>query len=170
MGLAPTLGNSPGQGDLLQSPSPARSLLNATFPHALASGGFGAGLLPVHSPLLRESLKKPFHHRGTPTIKGPLYLILPQKYCHKIKYETSHSRQTVLDSPRPALHIAAGRGNNKGRKGRQASRVGHAHGIQLTPTRSPMLRSQYAPYSHRNNFRDGAARHGGRTTRREAET
>ncbi|KAG8170804.1 hypothetical protein JTE90_019709, partial [Oedothorax gibbosus] len=114
--------------------------------------------------------KKPFHHRGTPTIKGPLYLILPQKYCHKIKYETSHSRQTVLDSPRPALHIAAGRGNNKGRKGRQASRVGHAHGIQLTPTRSPMLRSQYAPYSHRNNFRDGAARHGGRTTRREAET
>ncbi|KAG8171157.1 hypothetical protein JTE90_002400 [Oedothorax gibbosus] len=43
MGLAPTLGNSPGQGDLLQSPSPARSLLNATFPHALASGGFGAG-------------------------------------------------------------------------------------------------------------------------------
>ncbi|KAG8172388.1 hypothetical protein JTE90_007634 [Oedothorax gibbosus] len=57
MGLAPTLGNSPGQGDLLQSPSPARSLLNATFPHALASGGFGAGLLPVHSPLLRESLR-----------------------------------------------------------------------------------------------------------------
>jgi hypothetical protein len=56
MGLAPTLGNSPGQGDLLQSPSPARSLLNATFPHALASGGFGAGLIPVHSPLLRESL------------------------------------------------------------------------------------------------------------------
>lgn len=56
MGLAPTLGNSPGQGDLLQSPSPARSLLNATFPHALASGGFGAGLFPFRSPLLRESL------------------------------------------------------------------------------------------------------------------
>ncbi|KAG8156159.1 hypothetical protein JTE90_010268 [Oedothorax gibbosus] len=29
----------------------ARSLLNATFHHALASGGFGAGLLPVPSPL-----------------------------------------------------------------------------------------------------------------------
>ncbi|KAG8156021.1 hypothetical protein JTE90_016296 [Oedothorax gibbosus] len=115
-------------------------------------------------------MEKAFPPSRDPTIKGPLYLILPQKYCHKIKYETSHSRQTVLDSPRPALHIAAGRGNNKGRKGRQASRVGHAHGIQLTPTRSPMLRSQYAPYSHRNNFRDGAARHGGRTTRREAET
>ncbi|KAG8170500.1 hypothetical protein JTE90_017612 [Oedothorax gibbosus] len=43
----------PGQGDLLQSPSPARSLLNATFPHALASGGFGAGLPPVHSPLTK---------------------------------------------------------------------------------------------------------------------
>ncbi|KAG8156069.1 hypothetical protein JTE90_026669 [Oedothorax gibbosus] len=104
------------------------------------------------------------HHQRAPVFD------IAQKYCHKIKYETSHSRQTVLDSPRPALHIAAGRGNNKGRKGRQASRVGHAHGIQLTPTRSPMLRSQYAPYSHRNNFRDGAARHGGRTTRREAET
>ncbi|KAG8171954.1 hypothetical protein JTE90_012950, partial [Oedothorax gibbosus] len=35
--------------------------------------------------------KKPFHHRGTPTIKGPLYLILPQKYCHKIKYETTRT-------------------------------------------------------------------------------
>ncbi|KAG8156023.1 hypothetical protein JTE90_013853, partial [Oedothorax gibbosus] len=45
-------------------------------------------------------------------------------------------------------------------KGRQASRVGHAHGIQLTPTRSPMLRSQYAPYSPEIIFRDGAARHG----------
>ncbi|KAG8170552.1 hypothetical protein JTE90_009998 [Oedothorax gibbosus] len=52
--------------------------------------------------------KKPFHHRGTPTIKGPLYLILPQKYCHKIKYETSHSRQTVLDSPRPACILQRG--------------------------------------------------------------
>jgi len=31
MGLAPTLGNSPGQGDLLHGTSPARSLLNATF-------------------------------------------------------------------------------------------------------------------------------------------
>ncbi|KAG8170818.1 hypothetical protein JTE90_009788 [Oedothorax gibbosus] len=39
MGLAPTLGNSPGQGDLLQSPSPARSLLNATFPHAPCERG-----------------------------------------------------------------------------------------------------------------------------------
>ncbi|KAG8174047.1 hypothetical protein JTE90_029198 [Oedothorax gibbosus] len=108
------------------------------------------------------------HHQ-----RAPVFDIAPEiRICHKIKYETtSHSRQTVLDSPRPALHIAAGRGNNKGRKGRQAGRVGHAHGIQLTPTRIPMLRSQYAPYSHRNiNFRDGAARHGGQTTRREAET
>ncbi|KAG8155958.1 hypothetical protein JTE90_020244 [Oedothorax gibbosus] len=52
--------------------------------------------------------KKPFHHRGTPTIKGPLYLILPQKYCHKIKYETSHSRQTVLDSPVPRCILQRG--------------------------------------------------------------
>ncbi|KAG8170465.1 hypothetical protein JTE90_011640 [Oedothorax gibbosus] len=180
MGLAPTLGKQPRSRDLLQSPSPARSLLNATFPTPLRAGDSALGFSRFTRRSTRYSLElshvppfqeKAFPHRGTPTIKGPLYLILPQKYCHKIKYETtSHSRQTVLDSPRPALHIAAGRGNNKGRKGRQASRVGHAHGIQLTPTRSPMLRSQYAPYSHRNNFRDGAARHGGRTTRREAET
>jgi hypothetical protein len=31
MGLAPALGNSPGQGDLLQSLPPARDFLNATF-------------------------------------------------------------------------------------------------------------------------------------------
>lgn len=31
MGLAPALGNSPGQGDLLQSQPPERSLLYATF-------------------------------------------------------------------------------------------------------------------------------------------
>ncbi|KAG8156083.1 hypothetical protein JTE90_016409 [Oedothorax gibbosus] len=57
MGLAPTLGNSPGQGDLLQSPVSARSTpLNATFPTPLAIGGFGAGASPGSSPLLRESL------------------------------------------------------------------------------------------------------------------
>ncbi|GIX67239.1 hypothetical protein CEXT_367661 [Caerostris extrusa] len=56
MGLAPTLGNSPGQGDLLPCPLPARSLLNATFPSPLSKAGFGAGLFPFRSPLLRESL------------------------------------------------------------------------------------------------------------------
>ncbi|KAG8156147.1 hypothetical protein JTE90_009978 [Oedothorax gibbosus] len=155
-----------GQGTCCRVVSATLTPKRPHFPHGPCERGIGAVLLFPGS-LRRKSLST---IEGPPTIKGPLYLILPQKYCHKIKYETSHSRQTVLDSPRPALHIAAGRGNNKGRKGRQASRVGHAHGIQLTPTRSPMLRSQYAPYSHRNNFRDGAARHGGRTTRREAET
>jgi len=56
MGLAPTLGYSPGQGDLLQSQPPARSLLNATLPGPLSRAGFGAGLFPFRSPLLRESL------------------------------------------------------------------------------------------------------------------
>ena len=56
MGLAPTLGYSPGQGDLLQSQPPARSLLNATLPDPLSRAGFGAGLFPFRSPLLRESL------------------------------------------------------------------------------------------------------------------
>ncbi|KAG8172397.1 hypothetical protein JTE90_014570 [Oedothorax gibbosus] len=80
MGLAPTLGNSPGQGDLLQSPSPARSLLNATFPHALASGGFGAGLLPVHSPLLRESLRHAcFEHSNLFKVNLPVNREKPVK-------------------------------------------------------------------------------------------
>ncbi|KAG8170993.1 hypothetical protein JTE90_015261 [Oedothorax gibbosus] len=82
--------------------------------------------------------------------------------------------QRFSDSPSPALHIAAGRGGETTRVEREKDdkrvEFGHAHGIQLKPTRSPMLRSQYAPYAHRNNFRDGAARHGGRTTAREAET
>ena len=57
MGLAPALGNSPGQGDLLLSPTPARDLLNATFLETPVTGvRFGAGLFPVRSPLLRESL------------------------------------------------------------------------------------------------------------------
>ena len=56
MGLAPALDKSPGQGDLLQSQPPARSLLNATFPRNPKGSGFGAGLFPFRSPLLRESL------------------------------------------------------------------------------------------------------------------
>lgn len=43
MGLAPALGNSPGQGDLLQSPMPARSLLNATFPATARMGDSALG-------------------------------------------------------------------------------------------------------------------------------
>ncbi|KAG8170666.1 hypothetical protein JTE90_001454 [Oedothorax gibbosus] len=46
----------PRQGDLCcRVPSPGNAHpKNATFPHALASGGFGAGLLPfTASPLLR---------------------------------------------------------------------------------------------------------------------
>ncbi|KAG8156629.1 hypothetical protein JTE90_022097 [Oedothorax gibbosus] len=53
-------GQQPRSRGLAAESVPARSLLNATFPHALASGGFGAGLLPVHSPLLRASLSVSF--------------------------------------------------------------------------------------------------------------
>jgi len=48
--------NSPGQGDLLQSRPPERSLLNATLSGSLSRADFGAGLFPFRSPLLRESL------------------------------------------------------------------------------------------------------------------
>lgn len=56
MGLAPALERCPGQGDLLQGRTAARSLPNATFPRTLSNPGFGAGLFPFRSPLLRESL------------------------------------------------------------------------------------------------------------------
>ncbi|KAG8171798.1 hypothetical protein JTE90_021815 [Oedothorax gibbosus] len=143
MGLAPTLGNSPGQGDLLQSPSPARSLLNATFPHALASGDSALGFSRFTR---RKSLST---IEGPPPSKWPLYLILPQKYCHKIKYETtSHSRQTVsrLTTSR-AAYCSGGEETTRVEKDDKRVELATAHGIQLTPTRSPMLRSQYAPYS-----------------------
>ncbi|KAG8156048.1 hypothetical protein JTE90_012840 [Oedothorax gibbosus] len=131
MGLAPTLGNSPGQGDLLQSPSPARSLLNATFPHALASGGFGAGLLPVHSPLLRESLRFSTHHVPRCILQRGEETTRVEKDDKRVELAT----RTAFNSHHP----------------------------------QPMLRSQYAPYSHRNNFRDGA--HGrGPDHSQEAET
>jgi hypothetical protein len=56
MGLAPALDHSPVQGDLRHRPPPERFLLNATCSAVLADGEFGAGLVPVRSPLLRESL------------------------------------------------------------------------------------------------------------------
>ncbi|KAG8170631.1 hypothetical protein JTE90_008921 [Oedothorax gibbosus] len=157
MGLAPTLGNSPGQGDLLQSPSPARSLLNATFPHALASGGFGAGLLPVHSPLLRESLKKP--PRGPPHQRAPVFDIPPQKLpFNKIRNVALGDGSR---SPLPA-RICGGR-KQKGKKA-TTSRVGHATGVQLHPP-SPMLHHN-CTISPRKIFR--MERHGtGAPTRRE---
>ncbi|KAG8155904.1 hypothetical protein JTE90_012431 [Oedothorax gibbosus] len=113
----------------------------------------------------------PLHHRGTPTIKGTLYLIIAPEICHKIKY----AKRRTLGRPVPTHHVrpaayAAGRGNNKGRKGDKRVRLATRTAFNSTPTRSPMLRSQYDKYSHRNNFRDGAApaRRAG-TTRREAE-
>ncbi|KAG8160605.1 hypothetical protein JTE90_020209 [Oedothorax gibbosus] len=130
-----------------------------------------SGVTPALSTLI-YSKKKPFHHRGTPTIKGPLYLILPQKYCHKIKYETtSHSRQTVLDSPRPgAAYCSGGEETTRVEKDDKRVELATRTAFNSHPPAARCYESQYAPYSHRNNFRDGAARHGGRTTRREAET
>ncbi|KAG8155789.1 hypothetical protein JTE90_015813 [Oedothorax gibbosus] len=62
--------------------------------------------------------KKPSTPRD-PTIKGPLYLILPQKYCpNKIRTRRTLGR-TVLDSPRPRCILQRGE-ENKGIKGRQA--------------------------------------------------
>ncbi|KAG8173420.1 hypothetical protein JTE90_015436 [Oedothorax gibbosus] len=116
-------------------------------------------------------MEKPFHHRGTPTIKGPLYLILPQKYCHKIKYETtSHSRQTVLDSPRPALHIAAGRETTRVEKDDKRVELATRTAFNSHPLAARCYDHNMHHIPTEIIFRDGAARHGGRTTRREAET
>ena len=54
-GLTPTLGKAPIRGTRTTQ-GPARILLNTTVPIARLGGGFGAGLFPLHSPLLRESL------------------------------------------------------------------------------------------------------------------
>ncbi|KAG8155774.1 hypothetical protein JTE90_014218 [Oedothorax gibbosus] len=53
-GLAPNLGKQPRSRGLAQSPSPARSLLNATFPHLLGEEGIRRGASPGYSPLLRN--------------------------------------------------------------------------------------------------------------------
>ncbi len=54
-GLTPALGEAP----IRRTQTPDRSpwtVLNTTIPTAAYGGGFGAGLFPLHSPLLRESL------------------------------------------------------------------------------------------------------------------
>ncbi|KAG8171212.1 hypothetical protein JTE90_003513 [Oedothorax gibbosus] len=108
--------------------------------------------------------KKPFHIEGPTTIKGPLYLILPQKYCHKIKYtKTSHSRQTVLDfTTNPALHIGAGEETTRVER-TQASRVGH--GAQRHSTHTQTAARSYdhnmSPYSPEIISAMEGGRHGG---------
>ena len=54
-GLTPAMGRAPIR-ETRTSEVHARVLLNTTFPVTRLSGGFGAGLFPLHSPLLGESL------------------------------------------------------------------------------------------------------------------
>jgi len=54
-GLTPALGKAPIRGTRTTEDH-ARLLLNTTVPVTRLGGGFGAGLFPLHSPLLRESL------------------------------------------------------------------------------------------------------------------
>ena len=53
-GLTPALGKAPIRGTRTTEVL-ARLLLNTTVPVTRQGGGFGAGLFPLHSPLLRES-------------------------------------------------------------------------------------------------------------------
>ena len=53
-GLTPALGKAPIRGTRTTEVL-ARLLLNTTVPVTRLGGGFGAGLFPLHSPLLRES-------------------------------------------------------------------------------------------------------------------
>ena len=53
-GLTPAMGKAPIRGTRTTRVN-ARVLLNTTVPVARLDGGFGAGLFPLHSPLLRES-------------------------------------------------------------------------------------------------------------------
>ena len=53
-GLTPTLGKGPDQEDLDTGTQPHRLSLTPQFPSPKGEG-FGAGLIPLHSPLLGES-------------------------------------------------------------------------------------------------------------------
>jgi hypothetical protein len=53
-GLTPALGKAPIRRTRTPDRSPS-AVPNATVPDAAGSVGFGAGLFPLHSPLLRES-------------------------------------------------------------------------------------------------------------------
>ena len=54
-GLTPALGEAPIRRTRTSNRSPS-TVLNTTVPDAARDVGFGAGLFPLHSPLLRESL------------------------------------------------------------------------------------------------------------------
>ena len=56
MGLAPAMGSGRAQSELKQSTPNGRTLVDATVHEGHTTNGFCAGLLPFHSPLLRESL------------------------------------------------------------------------------------------------------------------
>lgn len=53
-GLTPALGEAPIRRTRTPDRSPS-AVPNTTVPAARQGGGFGAGLIPLHSPLLRES-------------------------------------------------------------------------------------------------------------------
>ena len=53
-GLTPALGKAPIRGTRTTARH-SRVLLNTTFPDTCVGVGFGAGLIPLHSPLMRES-------------------------------------------------------------------------------------------------------------------
>jgi hypothetical protein len=53
-GLTPALGEAPIRRTRTASRS-TKAVPNTTVPTAVSDGGFGAGLFPLHSPLLRES-------------------------------------------------------------------------------------------------------------------
>ncbi|KAG8170450.1 hypothetical protein JTE90_012425 [Oedothorax gibbosus] len=96
-----------------------------------------------------------------------LYLICPKNIAINKIRKPSHSGRRARLTRAPRCILQRGE-KNKGRKGRQASRVGHAHGIQLTPPQ-PDATITISPYSHRNNFRE--ERHGrGPGPSQEAET
>ena len=55
-GLTPAMGKGPRSGGLGHSNISPAAVLNTTVPYDRKTVGFGAGLFPLHSPLLRESL------------------------------------------------------------------------------------------------------------------
>ncbi|KAG8170557.1 hypothetical protein JTE90_005603 [Oedothorax gibbosus] len=124
----------------------------------------------IFSNSLCFSVSGKIYHRGTPPIKGPpVFGYCPRNIAKKNKkYETCTPAAGFSDSHVRAAYCA-GRGEKQGRKGRQTVELATRRHFKSHPPPGPQNDPQNAPYSHRNNFRDGAAGHGGRPIAREAE-
>ena len=128
MGLTPAVGRKPRSEGHRRSPAAALGLLYVTTRHAQKACRFDAGLFPVHSPLLRESLLVPFPPLSNMLkFSGCSRLNSGRNRCRRRRARTRHGRRSLSRSH----HVAA----DANRCGVTAPATAGRH---LTgPTRSP---------------------------------